>query len=422
MPETTNPNPTSSHATTTTTTTTPDRFDDWGSSPHNPYANDPNVAQTRKLADAPTYRPIPEFEGVHNIWPRGDRLEAVRSAANKYRERFLTQRTVLGVKSFDIAAAPYPAQYAFQNYTPHVNPLINIINRMLVIQYEDFNGVPRTLVWEPTVADGSKKAGFYSNLIGQGNGPEWLNKTMAAMYKFGAEKLMAKYFNDPDTVLPSLGLSNADVDYVSFDHLHVQDPRMIVGASATPASGGQSFAPIFPHARLLVHEAELGTFESQHPMQASWYVEGGLDGVDREVLATFKGDVELGVGISLLWTPGHTDGNHSLCINTPDGVWISSENGMAADSWQPELSKIPGMRTQAQFYEREVVLNANTLEDSIDQYDSMIKEKTMASYSKKHPHWKQILPSSECASWKRQWPLNPTVAYGGIDYGEIKRR
>ncbi|KQB85555.1 hypothetical protein Cocul_00701 [Corynebacterium oculi] len=83
--------------------------------------------------------------------------------------------------------------------------------------------------------------------------------------------------------------------------------------------------------------------------------------------------------------PAHTDGNHSLCVNTPDGVWISSENGMAADSWQPELSRIPGVRAQAKFYERDVVLNGNTLEDSLDQYDSMIKEFEMASYCKKDP-------------------------------------
>lgn len=197
---------------------------------------------------------------------------------------------------------------------------------------------------------------------------------------------------------------------------------MIMGSTDTPPKGAAPYKPLFPHARMLVHEAELGTFESQHPMQASWYVENGMKGVDRKTLSTFTGDVELGVGVSLLWTPGHTDGNYSLCLNTEDGVWISSENGMAADSWQPELSKIPGVRQQAQFYEREVVLNANTLEDSLDQYDSMVKEKTMASYSPKHPEWKQILPSSECASWKRQWPLNPTVAHGGLNYGELKRR
>lgn len=398
------------------------RTDSWHSSPHQPYSNDPNITATRNLADPPTFRPIPEFEGVHNIWPRGDRLHAVREAAEKYHERFVNQGTVLGVRSFDIAAAPYPAQYAFQNYALHINPLISIINRMLVIQYEDFNGVPRTLVWEPTVAEGSKKSGFYGSLIGNGNGPKWLNRTLSTLQKLGSERLFAGYFNDPDSILPSIGMTNADVDYISFDHLHVQDPRMIVGSTATPPAGEGSYDPLFPRARLLAHQAELGTFESPHPMQYSWYVDGGLDGVDREVISSFEGDVELGVGVSLLWTPGHTDGNHSLCLNTPDGVWISSENGMAADSWQPELSKIPGVRQLAQFYGREVVLNANTLEDSLDQYDSMIKEKTMASNSPKNPEWKQILPSSECAPWKRQWPLVPTVVHGGLNYGELKRR
>jgi glyoxylase-like metal-dependent hydrolase (beta-lactamase superfamily II) len=75
--------------------------------------------------------------------------------------------------------------------------------------------------------------------------------------------------------------------------------------------------PLFPRAKLLTHSREVATLESLHPMQWAWYVDGGLDGVDPESLVLFDGDIELGVGISLIWTPGHTDGNHSLCINTP---------------------------------------------------------------------------------------------------------
>lgn len=77
-------------------------------------------------------RPIPEFEGVHDIWPRGKRLEAVRSAAETYRERFVQQGTVAAIKSVDIAAAPYPSRYAFQNFNLSINPMISIINRMFV--------------------------------------------------------------------------------------------------------------------------------------------------------------------------------------------------------------------------------------------------------------------------------------------------
>lgn len=354
-------------------------------------------------------RPIPEFAGVHEVWPRGDRLAAVRDAARRYRERFLGQGLITAVKSVDIAAAPYPARFAFQGYSVNANPMISIINRMLVIQFRGFDGAARTLVWEPTVAAGSAEAPFY-------------NKLQRLARKFRAEKLFVRYYHDPDSVLPQFGLRNSDVDYLSFDHLHVQDVRMIMGSDKPIAGEREPRRPLFDNARLLVHRKELDTFQSPHPMQWAWYVDGGMEGVPADRLAVIDGDVELGVGVSLLWTPGHTDGNHSLALNTPDGIWVSSENGMAADSWQPELSKIPGVKAQAAFYGREVVLNSNTLEDSLDQYDSMVKEKTMASPSPKDPRWLQILPSSECASWKRQWPVVPTFRHGGLDYGTITAR
>ncbi|MFE3556191.1 hypothetical protein ACFXKW_15160 [Streptomyces sp. NPDC059193] len=363
-------------------------------------------AHSNATADTPDVRPIPEFAGVHEIWPRGDRLKAVRTAAERYRERFAAQGQVRAIKSFDIAAAPYPARFAFQGYSVNANPMISIINRMFVIQFDGFDGLLKTLVWEPTVAAGSAEAPFY-------------NKLQAFARGMRAERLFVKYYNDPDKILPSLGLRNEDVDYVSFDHLHVQDVRMIMGSDKPIEGEAAPREPLFPNAKLLVHRKELGTFESMHPMQWAWYVERGMDGVPTERLEAFDGDVELGVGVSLLWTPGHTDGNHSLVVNTPDGIWVSSENGMAADSWQPELSKIPGVRQQAAFYGREVVLNGNTLEDSLDQYDSMVKEKTMASPSPRDPKWLQIIPSSECAPWKRQWPVVPTHSHGGLDYGTI---
>lgn len=356
--------------------------------------------------ESTTLRPIPEFDGVHQIWPRGKRLDAVRAAAQSYRERFLGQGQVKAVESIDIAAAPYPARFAFQGYSLNINPFISIINRMFVIQFEGFDGALKTLVWEPTVAAGSAEAPFYHQL-------------QRFSRRFGVESLFVDYYNDPDGVLPRLGLTNDDVDYISFDHLHVQDLRMILGSSEPIDGETAPRQPLFPNAKLLVHRKELGTFESMHPMQWAWYVENGIDGVPEDRLEIFDGDVELGEGVSLLWTPGHTDGNHSLVLNTPDGVWVSSENGMAADSWQPELSRIPGVRRTAEFYGREVVLNANTLEDSVDQYDSMVKEKTLASPSPRNPRWRQIIPSSECANRRRQWPVVPTFSHGGLDYGSI---
>jgi hypothetical protein len=356
-------------------------------------------------------RPIPEFDGVHNVWPRGDRLAAVREAAAAYKTRFKAQGKVRAVKSVDIAAAPYPVKYAFHDaVSVPTLPLISMINRMIVVQYDDFDGRPRTLVFEPTVPDGSAEAPFYRNL------QRLMAKVPGAQL---LERAMVTYYNEPGDVLTQLGLAAEDIDFCTFDHLHVQDPRMILGSSEVIEGEQAPRAPLFGAAKLLVHSRELATLQSLHPMQWAWYVEGGLGGVDPTKLVTFDGDIELGPGVALLWTPGHTDGNHSLVLNTPDGVWVSSENGISSDNWQPELSRIPGVRRYAEIFGREICPNANTLEDSLDQYDSMVKEKTLADPCPDNPRWLQILPSTELAPWKRFWPVVPTYSHGGISYGEI---
>ncbi len=358
-------------------------------------------------------RAVPEFDGVHDVWPRGERLKAVRRSAQEFKTRFTAQGQVTAVQSVDIAAAPYPVSYAFHGavHVPHL-PLISMVNRMLVVQYADFDDRARTLVFEPTMPEGSAEAPFYEQLQRQ------IQKVPLGMRI--AESVMVKYYNEPLDVLAQLGLAPDDIDFCTFDHLHVQDPRMILGSSTTIPGETAPRRPLFGAAKLLVHAREVATLESLHPMQWAWYVEDGLDGVDADSMIRFDGDIELGPGVALLWTPGHTDGNHSLVINTPDGVWVSSENGVSSDNWQPELSKIPGVRRYSEQFGREICPNANTLEDSLDQYDSMVKEKTLADHSRRDPRWLQILPSTELVDWKRFWPVLPTHRHGGISYGTIR--
>src|SRR5579884_1558563 len=342
-------------------------------------------------------RPIEEFEGLFDVWPRGQRLEQIRAAAERYKQRFKGQGLITGVRSVDIATAPYITKYAFHGAARTPNPYMSMTNRMIVVQYEDFDGTPRTLVWEPTEPEGSAEAPFYAQLVQRSE--------QNPLYK-ALDRLFHQEYAKPEQALAQVGVRPEAVDFISFDHLHVQDPRLIL--------------PHFPNAKLLVQRREVATLESIHPMQWFWYVEGALDGVADDRLVLLDGDVELGRGVSIAWTPGHTDGNHSLVINTPDGVWVSSENGVACDNWQPELSRIPGVRQYALASRREICPNANTLEDSIDQYDSMIKEKALADFSKSDPRWKQILPSSELVASKRQWPVVPTYRHGPLSYGTIR--
>jgi hypothetical protein len=359
-------------------------------------------------------RAIPEFAGVREVWPRGARLEAIRAAAAAYRERFLAGGQIRAVATQAIAAASYPTKFAFHTaaLAPNV-PYVSIVNRMLIVQFADFAGRVRTLLWEPTIPEGSAEAPFYAQL------EQRLARLPGGSYL--AHRVFTKYYSTVEQSLAEAGLEPADVDYLAFDHLHVQDPRMLLGTVEPIDDEPDPRAPLFPNARLIVQQRELDTFASLHPMQWAWYVDGGLEAVNAEAIVAIDGDIELGEGVAIVATPGHTDGNHSLCLNTPDGVWVSSENGVALDNWQPQLSKIPGVRAHADYFNREVVPNANTLEDSLDQYDSMVKEKTLASPLRDDPRWLQILPSSELARAKRQWPVLPTHIQGGIDYGRIAR-
>jgi hypothetical protein len=304
--------------------------------------------------------PITEFDEAQRTWPRGDRPAAIRAAAEQFRGRFaVPDNRVRGVRTVDIASAAYPVKFAFGGAATAANPYINILNRLVVVQYEDAEGDLKTLVYEPTVTEGPAEAPFYEQLL-------------AKYGEFLSYKVFATFYNDVPQALERAGVRPEEVDFISFDHLHVQDVRFVLGSTEPPPGHERPLPALFPNAKLITQRKEWDTFASLHPMQWAWYVKDGIKGVPEESVVLVEGDVELGKGCALMWTPGHTDGNHSLCANTDDGVWVSSENGVAADNWHPHLSKIPGVRKYAEFFNREVVLNSNTLEDSIDQYDSML--------------------------------------------------
>ncbi len=353
-------------------------------------------------------RPFHEFDEANATWPRGDRLEAIRAAADDFRRRFKQQGQTSAIRTVDLVSAGYPTRYAFGGAARgSINPYVNIINRLVVVQFRDFDGRLRVLCWEPTVPEGSRDAPVYAQLIERYG--EWLS-----------QNVLATEYHSVEEALTICGLAPADVDFVAFDHLHVQDMRLLMGTTRPVEGEHEPRRPLFPNARFLCQRREVDTFRSPHPMQWAWYVEGGMDHVIEDNLVLIDGDVELGVGVALAWTPGHTDGNQSLVLNTPDGVWVSSENGVSADNWHPHLSKIPGVRKEAEFMGREVILNSNTLEDSIDQYDSMVKEKALADPNREDPRWMNVFPSSEMPTLRRQWPVTPSYTYGGIDYGRIE--
>src|SRR3712207_602604 len=180
-------------------------------------------------------RPFHEFDEPSSLWPRGDRPEAIRSAAEQFRSRFKQQGEVLDVQTVDLVAAGYPTAYAFGGAAKGLNPFVNISNRLVVIRFEDFEGKEKVLAWEPTVPEGSQEAPFYEQLVERYG--EWLSNNV-----------FATYYNDIGQALSKCGLTPEDVDYIAFDHLHVQDPRMMLGTETQPA--------YYPKAKMLVQAKE----------------------------------------------------------------------------------------------------------------------------------------------------------------------
>lgn len=348
------------------------------------------------------FRKIHEFDEARAAWPRGRQPELFRAAAQKFRARFKAQGTVPGVRSVDLVTASYPAAFAFHGAAFALNPLLAIVNRLVLVRFTDFAGESKLLAWEPTIPQGSAKAPFFANLIRR-------------FGEFLSWKVFTTEFHTLPQALAAAGVSAEEVDYVAFDHLHVQEVKRLLGTT------DGSVKPAFPNAKLIVIPQELDTLLDPHPMQDAWYVPGGASGINRSRLVFIPGDVELGPGVALVATPGHTDGNMTLVLNTDDGVWVTSENGVAVDNWFPAHSRIPGVRGYAKFYAREVVLNANTQEDPLDQFNSMVLEKSLADVSRKDARFTQVLPSTELLPWLRNWPCWPALFQGQLSYGSLKR-
>ena len=154
-----------------------------------------------------------------------------------------------------------------------------------------------------------------------------------------------------------------------------------------------------------------------HPLQPQWYIPECLAGVPADRIVALDGDYLLGGGFAIVRTPGHTIGNHSLVVVTDRGAWTISENGIAVDAYAPGISEIRGVARHAREQGVGCILNANTLEHSLDQYTSMVLEKTLADSVPERPELPQHVPSSELVAHPLALGLAPTYSHGAISYG-----
>jgi hypothetical protein len=283
-------------------------------------------------------------------------------------------------------------------------------NRMFVIQWRDEAGDLKTLVANPTDYELGARTPFL--------------RTAVDRLPLRRDRALETFFTRHGTIarhLAALGIDPAAVAYLTFDHLHTQDVRRLIGTNGpAPDLGYTDPVPaLFPNARLIVQRHELAHVRDTHPFQARFHQGGTYADLRPDAILEIDGDVLLGPGFALLRAPGHTFGNHTLVLNTERGIFTSSENGIAVDCYAPEHSRIPGVARWAAREGLEVVMNFNTPEFASWQYNSMIKEKLVADPIPGRPEFPQVYPSSELARSRWAPGIRPTYAHGDLDLGTI---
>lgn len=359
-------------------------------------------------------RPIDIFTESNSQPLPGRQLAAIREAAPAFHDWFAAGGAVRAVHTFDLVGLPYPTEYAlFRAHGQIASPFVRITNRFMVVQFDDAEGVLRTLLVGPTDVDLAGNTAYFEALGSQLPGP--VQSAVVKRHKGVAEHLA------------DVGLHPEDIDFLTYDHLHTQDLRRWLGttvpqpdlAALGMAPSDEPVEPYFPNAQLLIMRREWEQFPDEHPLQRRWFQGSKHVDVRRDQIVLLDDDVLLGSGVALINTPGHTVGNHTIVLNTSSGVWTQSENGMMPDAYDPAASRIPGLAGYAAETGFEVVLNSNTPESSGVQYNSMVKEKLMAGRGGPTGETVQHFCSSEMSSWWFSQRTGPGHVFEAITDGEL---
>ena len=350
--------------------------------------------------DAKVIQPVDTLEGFLEPTSPRARLEEVRKKGRAFHDQMMEYDPVPCYRSYELVRVPYPTRFAFLNVRGLRSPFIHIVNRLFIIQFNSDAGL-KTLLVSPSDADRNRETPFFKNL----------SQSFGPLQGLG-DKLMAPRAMDVPDVLEKVGLSPSDVDYLTYDHLHTQDIRGWLGTRDEPG--------LFPNAKLLVMDQEWVSTRNLLPPQEPWYCPDGIDDVDPERIIRLDSDVILGEGVALMRTPGHTEGNHSVVVRTPEGVMVTSENGVGPDAYEPLSSELAPVRQYAQASGMEVILNGNTLERGLDQYLSMILEKTVAGPSVRDDRFPNMVCSSEMDSYWAFPGIKPSFKFGDLAFGEIQ--
>jgi hypothetical protein len=353
------------------------------------------------FAEAPELHALADLDQAWATSSAGPRLRAVRAAGERLRDRMAASSRVLCVRTLPLATLLYPTKYALWGSALSPAPYVVMTHRALLVQFLQ-RGEPRTLLFNPSDVISARQTPYFRYMVDQ-------------LGEYLSYEVFTRVFDPLETQLSMMGLGPGDIDYVAFDHFHTQELRTLLGTQ----DGG--YLPRFPRATLLAPRAEWEAWDELHPLQRGWFLADGKRNVRTERVALTSRDLELGDGVYLIRTPGHTVGNQTLFVNTDTGIWGSSENGTTADAYSPLDSSIAGLARACRQRETDVVLNTNTPEWMADQYTSMILERTLVDRVRRAPAFVQMFPSSELTPSLLCPGVRPSMVHGKIESGAVIR-
>lgn len=375
-----------------------------------------STAMVTRPAEEPLAIPVPDTEEpgapvdtlgrVHAAeGGPGAALRAARTAATDFRREFAATGTPAHISTHDLVTLPYPTRFGLWRAPVSPAPFLFITNRLVIVRWHDSDGRLRTLLWEPSDVELDANTPFFAAL--DDISPTAARKRMVREYATVTERV-AQAGIDPD-----------EVDYLAFDHLHTQDVRRLLGTTR-PQAGLSPAAPVpaaFPNARLIVQRHELEAMRDLHPLQRPWYQPETFVDLDPDRLLPVEGDLLLGPGVAVVRTPGHATGNQTLVLNTGTGIWAMSENVVAAECLTPEHSRLPGVAAWTSRWGQEVVINANTIETTADQYNFCVLEKTLVDRSQQDSRFLQFFPTSELTASPFSPGTRPTFTHRSLTEG-----
>ena len=366
-----------------------------------------SVMQVHAQGPAGQFSPISHFAAADRERQPGRQLELLRQAAPGFREWFRGTGMPDWIGTFDLVSLPYPTRFGLFRAALSPAPFLSLTHRLVIVRWREPDGRTRTLLFEPTDVELARRTPYFARL----------SESTPSVF----EHAFSRPLGDVVTHLRSVGMEPGDVDWITFDHLHTQDVRRWIGTTepAADLSPRSPVTALLPNAHLIVQHAELESLASLHPLQRPWYQPDAYTTLRPDSLTAIEGDVLIGPGVALLATPGHTIGNQTLVVNTETGIWASSENAIATECLTPEHSRIPGVRRYARTWEQEVILNANTLEETARQYNSCVLEKSIVDTSPADRRFLQFLPSSELTGSPFSPGTSPTFTHSGIFHGTL---